>query len=319
MHRYIMRRLLLAVPTIIGVTLLIFVTLRVIPGDPVMAMMGGEAMGIVYTDEQIAEMRHNLGLDRPLHVQYLEWMSGVVRLKFGTSFWRSQDIGQLILRRAPITIQMALGAIALSWLIGLPIGLVGAIYRNTLKDYATRVGVIFFMATPNFWIGLLMILITVTLFNWRPPFGIVYFWDNPFENLQLTIGPILAMGIGLSATTARITRSTVLEVLTEDYVRTARAKGLSQKIVFWRHVLRNALLPILTVSGVSLGHLLGGSVAVERAFSVPGLGLALTHAVNERDYMVIQNLVLLYAVVFVLVNLIVDVSYAFVDPRIRYE
>jgi peptide/nickel transport system permease protein len=182
-----------------------------------------------------------------------------------------------------------------------------------LTDYASRLVVTFFMAIPSFWVGLMVVLSLVLAFTWRPPLTIVYLWDDPIRNLQMTAGPALA---GMMA---RITRSSVLEVLGEDYVRTARAKGLHERIVVWRHALVNAMLPILTVSGTALGALLGGSVAVERAFGVPGLGLALVFAVAERDWMLIQNLVLLYGTIFVLINLVIDVSYGWFDPRIRYQ
>jgi peptide/nickel transport system permease protein len=186
-------------------------------------------------------------------------------------------------------------------------------------DYVSRFFVTLFLAVPSFWLGLTFILITVLFFTWRPPLSIVYIWDNPVKNLQMTIGPAVVLGIGLGALIARMSRATLLEVFREDYVRTARAKGLGERIVVWRHVLRNALLPVITISGLQLGGLLGGSVAVERAFGVPGLGTALVFAITERDWMVIQNLVLLYGSVFLLVNLIIDLSYGWIDPRIRYQ
>ena len=175
------------------------------------------------------------------------------------------------------------------------------------------------MAVPSFWVGLVIVLVGVLAFTWRPPLTIIYFWDDPWRNLQITLGPAIAMGAGLGAVMARITRSSVLEALEEDYVRTARAKGLAEPPIVWRHVLKNALLPIITLSGLTLGGLLGGSVAVERAFGVPGLGTALVQALTERDWMMIQNLVLLYGVIFTVINLVVDLSYGLFDPRIRYQ
>ena len=263
--------------------------------------------------------RHNLGLDRPYVVQYLDWMWDVVRLNMGTSFWRGEPIIDIILRRGPITAQIALMAMMVSWLIGIPTGLLSAIKRNSVADYVVRGLTTVFMAIPSFWIGLVVVLIGVLWFTWRPPITIVYFWDDPSRNLQMTIGPALALGLGLAAVTARMTRSSVLEVLHDDFVRTARAKGLREHMVVWRHVFRNALLPVITLSGLAFGGLLGGSVAVERAFGVPGLGQALVLALNERDWTMIQNLVLLYGLIFVLINLLVDLSYAALDPRIRYQ
>lgn len=319
MHKYILSRLLAAVPTIIGITVLIFLAMRVLPGDPV-AMIASEGQGTYrLTAEELRRARASLGLDRPYHEQYLKWVGDVLRGDLGTSFWRGEPVRDVILRRAPITAQIALMAVALSWLIGVPVGLFSALRRDTLLDYLIRGGVTIFMAVPSFWIGLTFILISVLVFTWRPPLTIVYFWDNPWLNLQMTAGPALALGLSLGAVTARMVRSSALEVLHEDYVRTARAKGLPDRQVVWRHVFRNALLPVVTLSGLAFGGLLGGSVAVERAFGVPGLGLALVQALNERDWTMIQNMVLLYGLIFTAVNLLVDLSYGWLDPRIRHQ
>lgn len=319
MRKYLGQRLLIAIPTLFGVTLLIFIAMRVLPGDPLSAISGEGGGTYVLSKEQLQAARVSLGLDRPYVVQYLDWLRDIVRGDLGKSFWRGEPIRELIFRRAPITGQIALMAIILSWIIGLPVGLIGALWRNSWTDYAFRFVVTLFLAIPSFWVGLMVVLSLVLAFTWRPPLTIVYLWDDPIRNLQLTAGPALILGVALAAMMARITRSSVLEVLGEDYVRTARAKGLRERVVVWRHALVNAMLPILTVSGTALGALLGGSVAVERAFGVPGLGLALVFAVAERDWMLIQNLVLLYGVVFVLINLVVDVSYGWFDPRIRYQ
>ena len=319
MRKYLGQRLLIAIPTLFGVTLLIFIAMRVLPGDPLSAISGEGGGTYVLSKEQLQAARVSLGLDRPYVVQYLDWLRDILRGDLGKSFWRGEPIRELIFRRAPITGQIALMAIILSWVIGLPVGLVGALWRNSLTDYASRLVVTFFMAIPSFWVGLMVVLSLVLAFTWRPPLTIVYLWDDPIRNLQMTTGPALILGVALAAMMARITRSSVLEVLGEDYVRTARAKGLHERIVVWRHALVNAMLPILTVSGTALGALLGGSVAVERAFGVPGLGLALVFAVAERDWMLIQNLVLLYGTIFVLINLVIDVSYGWFDPRIRYQ
>jgi len=319
MRKYLGQRLLIAIPTLFGVTLLIFIAMRVLPGDPLSAISGEGGGTYVLSKEQLQAARVSLGLDRPYVVQYLDWLRDILRGDLGKSFWRGEPIRELIFRRAPITGQIALMAIILSWVIGLPVGVVGALWRNSWTDYASRFVVTFFMAIPSFWVGLMVVLSLVLAFTWRPPLTIVYLWDDPIRNLQMTTGPALVLGVALAAMMARITRSSVLEVLGEDYVRTARAKGLPERIVVWRHALVNAMLPILTVSGTALGALLGGSVAVERAFGVPGLGLALVFAVAERDWMLIQNLVLLYGTIFVLINLVIDVSYGWFDPRIRYQ
>ena len=318
MHLYVLRRLLIAIPTLFGVTLLIFIAMRVLPGDP-LATIEAEGVGSMrLTPEQLAAARASLGLDRPYYVQYSTWIYDVLRGNFGTSFWRGEPLIDLILRRAPITIQIALMSVLFSWIIGLPIGMLSAARRNTSLDYFARVFVTLFQALPSFFLGMLAILVGILYFSWRPSMTIVYLWTDPVKNLQMTIGPSLALGLGLGAFIARIARSSTLEVLNEDYVRTARSKGLNDRGILYRHVLKNALLPVVTVSGLALGGLIGGSVAVERAFGVPGLGLALVMAVTERDWMLIQNLALFYGIVFVLVNLAVDVSYALIDPRIRY-
>ena len=318
MRKYLAQRLLIAIPTLFGVTLLIFIAMRVLPGDPLAAISGEGGGTYVLSAEQLRAARASLGLDRPYAIQYLDWLGDILRGDLGKSFWRGEPIRELIFRRAPITGQIALMAVILSWVIGLPVGLIGAVWRNSWTDYAFRLVVTLFMAIPSFWVGLMIVLSLVLAFTWRPPLTIVYLWDDPARNLQMTAGPALALGVALAAMMARITRSSVLEVLGEDYVRTARAKGVRERVVVWRHALVNAMLPILTVSGTAFGALLGGSVAVERAFGVPGLGLALVFAVAERDWMLIQNLVLLYGVIFVLINLVVDVSYGWFAPRIRY-
>jgi peptide/nickel transport system permease protein len=228
-------------------------------------------------------------------------------------------IRDTILRRGPITAQIALIAIMLAWLIGVPIGVISALRRESWLDYVLRLVVTMFMAIPSFWLGLTMILFTVLVFNWRPSITIVQLWEDPARNLSMVMGPSVAVGVGLAAIIARMTRTTVLEVLREDYVRTAKAKGLRQQLIIVRHVLRNAMLPVITVSGLSLAGLLGGAVAVERAFGFPGLGSALAQGAVERDWMMVQNLTLLFAVTFVFINLVIDLLYAWIDPRIRYE
>jgi peptide/nickel transport system permease protein len=319
MLKYLLRRLLLAILTIFGVTVVIFIAMRVLPGDP-LAMIYGEGQGIyVLTDAEVAAVKATLGLNRPLYQQYLGWMGDVFSGEMGYSFWSDVPIRDTILRRGPITAQIALIAIMLAWLIGVPIGVISALRRESWLDYVLRLVVTMFMAIPSFWLGLTMILFTVLVFNWRPSITIVQLWEDPARNLSMVMGPSVAVGVGLAAIIARMTRTTVLEVLREDYVRTAKAKGLRQQLIIVRHVLRNAMLPVITVSGLSLAGLLGGAVAVERAFGFPGLGSALAQGAVERDWMMVQNLTLLFAVTFVFINLVIDLLYAWIDPRIRYE
>lgn len=318
MFIYVLRRLVVAVPTLFGVTVLIFVAMRVIPGDPI-AMMGGQGQSTyVLTDEEQEAARASLGLDQPLHLQYLSWIGDIFRGDLGYSFWTDEPVREQIVRRAPISAEIGLLAVIISWVVGVPVGLLSAIRRNSWLDNVTRLAVTVFLALPSFWLGLVLVLLTVRLFYWRPPLVITQLWEQPLVNLQLVAGPAIAVGAGLAAVIARMTRSTALDVLNEDYVRTARAKGLGERGITYNHVFRNALLPVITTSSVAIGGLLGGTVATETAFGVPGLGKLLVEAINQRDWIVIQNLVFLYALVFVIVNLLTDISYAWIDPRIRY-
>lgn len=319
MSRYVLRRLAIAVPTIFGITVLIFIAMRVLPGDP-LAMIGSQGQSTrVLTEEELASVRASLGLDRPLYRQYLDWMRDVARGDLGYSFWTSEPLRDQVLRRGPISAQIAIFAVVISWVIGVPAGLLSALRRNSWLDNLSRLLVTASMAIPSFWIGLIMVLVSVRFFYWRPPLTITQLWEEPLVNLQIVTGPAIALGIGLAAVVMRMTRSTALEVLGEDYVRTARAKGLGQRALVANHVFRNALLPVITTSGVAIGGLLGGTVATETAFGVPGLGTMLVEAMTTRDWMVIQNLVLLYALIFVVVNLLIDLSYAWIDPRIRFN
>jgi len=318
MNTYLLRRVLVSIPTIIGITVLIFLVMRVLPGDPVSVVFGQESFNTLSPADK-ERFRSDLGLDQPLHIQYLEWMAAVARGDFGRSFWRNDTVRDLLARRGPITVQIALMAIGISWLIGIPIGIMSATRHGSWQDHVVRVLATLFLAVPSFWLGVAVVLVGVLYFSWRPPIEIAYLWTDPLRNLQMTIGPAFALGAGAGAYVARITRSSMLELLHADFVRTARAKGAGEKRVIWRHVFINAVLPVVTLSGLILAGLLGGSVAVETAFGVPGLGTALVRALSDRDYMVVQNLVLIYAIIFTVVNLFVDLAYGWLDPRIRYD
>jgi peptide/nickel transport system permease protein len=318
MQRYLLRRLLTAIPTLFGISVLVFVAMRVIPGDP-LAQIASEGQGQYrLTDEELAAARASLGLDKPLQQQYLSWMGDVARGDLGHSFWNTEPISTTVVRRGAVSLEIAVVAVVLSWILGVPAGILSATRRNTWADHIVRVAMTLFLAIPSFWLGLTAVLCLVLFFTWRPPLTIAVLWQDPVLNFQMVIGPALALGVGLAAGLARMTRSSVLEALHDDYVRTARAKGLREKAVVRRHVLRNALLPVITTSGAAMAALIGGAVATETAFGVPGLGSYLVQAQNTRDWMVIQNLVLLYGVVAVAINVAVDVSYAWIDPRIRY-
>ena len=318
MQKYILRRVLLAIPALIGLTIIIFLVMRILPGD-VLTVMFGEEGTLQLSEEDRQRIIASLGLDKPIYLQYVDWLQDIVTLKLGQSFWRSSTVMDLIMSRGPITLEIAIISVLLSWIIGLPVGILAAMKRNSVFDYIGRFFSVLFLAIPNFWLGTVIVLTLVLTLEWKAPLGVINIWEDPWANLQIVWGPALVLGLGQAAYVCRMARSALLETIHEDYIRTARAKGLAERLVIMRHALRNAIMPVVTLSGVLLGFLIGGSVAVEQAFGVPGLGRTLVAAFFERDYVVIQNLVLLYGVVFVLTNLLVDISYAWIDPRIRYS
>lgn len=319
MRQYILRRLLLMIPLLFTVSLLIFLLLRVMPGDVMIAILGGvEGEGAKLSPEQTAAIRKEWGLDKPIHVQYMDWVSGVVQGDFGRSFWYKTSISADIAKRYPVTLELALLAMLVSLLIALPVGIISAIKQDTWVDYLFRVVSIGGLAVPSFWLGILMLLAMVVWFRWTPPFGYVSIWENPTDNFLQFIWPALALGYALSAIVSRMTRSQLLEVLREDYIRTAWAKGLRERSVVLRHALKNALLPVITVSSLQLGFLMGGTVIMETVFVLPGLGRSLVDAILHRDYPYVQAIVLLICSTFMVVNLCVDLLYAWLDPRIRY-
>jgi peptide/nickel transport system permease protein len=318
MYSYIARRLLFGALTVFGVSIVVFVIMRVLPGDPLVALFGPEGFTKL-TEEQRAGYMKELGLSDPLLVQYLSWMGEVVRGNLGRSFFRSESVAEMIGRRGPLTAEIALISVVLSWIVGIPVAIVSALRPNSISDNVARFVSILFLAVPGFWLGMLIVLALLFWFGYRAPLASATLFADPITNLQIVIGPAIVLGMGQAAYIARMARSALLEVIREDYVRTARAKGLSGKLVIAIHALPNAMLPVITLSGVLLGFVLAGSIPVERAFATPGLGYAMFTAVSERDVFVMQNLVFLYAVVFVLLNIAVDVTIAWLDPRIRYR
>ena len=317
MHRYIIRRLLYAIPTLFGVSVIIFLALHVIPGDPV-SVMFGEQGGKIRPEDR-AKIEEELGLSGSLVSQYGKWGKDIITGGLGDSFYRDDSVAALIKRSGPLTAEITVIAILLSWAVGLPVGILAALRQNTLPDYIARFFTIFFLAMPPFWLASLIVLILLFQWGHASPLGIVNFWDDPWGNIQVVLGPAIVLGLGSSAYIARMARSTLLEVIREDYIRTARAKGLKERVVVLRHALRNTMLPLVTLSGVLFGLMLGGTVVVEQAFNVPGLGKALVEAMLDLDYPVIRSLVLLYGAVFVVINLLTDISYGWLDPRIRYD
>jgi peptide/nickel transport system permease protein len=318
MYSYILRRLAFGAVTVVGVSIVVFVVMRVLPGDPLVAIFGPEGFTKL-TAEQRAGYMAELGLSDPLVVQYLRWVAEIASGSFGKSFFRSENVADMILRRGPLTGEIALLSVVLSWIVGIPVAIVSALRPNSLSDNVARFLSILFLAVPGFWVGMLIVLGLLFWFGYRAPLANVSLFVDPWANLQIVIGPAIVLGLGQAAYIARMARSSLLEVVREDYVRTARAKGLSGRLVISLHALPNALLPVITLSGILLGFVLAGSIPVERAFGTPGLGYAMYTAVSERDVFVMQNLVFVYAVVFVLLNILVDLTIAWLDPRIRYQ
>ena len=318
MYSYIVRRLGFGALTVLGVSIIVFIILRILPGDPLVAIFGAEGFTKL-TEAERAHYMAELGLSDPLPVQYLHWIEDIARGNLGRSFFRAESVAEMISRRGPLTAEIGFLAVILSWIVGIPVAIVSALRPNSLSDNVSRFISIVFLAIPGLWLGMLIVLASLFWLGYRSPLGGASLLAEPWKNLQIVIGPAVVLGLGQGAYVARMARSSLLEVIREDYVRTARAKGLSRRPVIAFHALPNALLPVITLSGVLLGFVLAGSIPVERAFGTPGLGYAMFTAVSERDIFVMQNLVLLYAVVFVGLNILVDLTIAWLDPRIRYQ
>ena len=318
MHKYVIRRLLMVVPILFGVSLVVFFIMRMVPGDVATMILMGPTGDVGARQEDIAALREKLGLDRPLAVQYLSWVGGMLTLNVGDSLWSGRPIFEEVLERFPLTLELAALSIVISVFIALLTGILAAVRQNTWIDYVFRAVSIAGLSVPNFWLGTMVILILSRYFFWSPPLGYTSFTDDPLVNLQQMIWPAVILGYSLAAVTSRMTRSSLLEVLREDYIRTAWAKGLSERVIVMRHAFRNALLPVLTLSAIQLGTLLGGTVIMETIFTLPGIGRYLVDSVFHRDYPVTQTIITIMAVKFVFINLIVDLLYGLIDPRIRY-
>jgi peptide/nickel transport system permease protein len=315
---YVTKRLLLIVPTLFGVAAVVFVIMRVIPGDVTLLILGGDQTGRI-DPQQLAAMRHQLGLDQPIAVQFGTWLWSVLRLDFGTSLWTGQPVIEEVLIRLPLSLEVAILASIVSVLLAIPLGMIAAVRQDTWVDYAIRILSIGGQAIPSFWVGILVILFLVIYFGWGPPLEFTPPWVDPWANFQQLVWPVLTVGYRYAAVTTRMTRSTVLEVLREDYIRTAWAKGLRQRAVVIRHALKNAMLPVITLVGTEFAFLIGGLVVTETVFTLNGVGRFVVDAVAHRDYPVVQALVFLIALCFVVVNLLIDLTYAWFDPRIRYH
>jgi peptide/nickel transport system permease protein len=318
MWQYIVKRLLLMIPTLVGTALVVFLLMNVVPGDIALLILGTDQGGDVNLQE-IARLREKLGLNRPLYEQFLSWLWGVVRMDFGTSLWSGAPVLEELWIRLPLTLEIALLATLVSTIIAIPLGTLAAIRQDTWVDYAVRVISIGGLAVPSFWTGILIILFLVIYFQWSPPLVFVPLWDDPWENFKQLVWPIVTVGYRNAAVTTRMTRSTVLEVMREDYIRTAWAKGLQERVVVAKHTLKNAMLPVITLIGAEFAFLMGGLVVTETVFTLNGLGSYMVDAILHRDVPVVQTLVLLTAFGFVFVNLVVDLLYAWLDPRISYR
>lgn len=317
MTQYIVRRLLLFVPTLVLVTLMIFTVLRVIPGDVAKLIVTGGGEGR-FSEQKYQEVRRQLQLDKPLPMQYLSWVGAALRGDFGDSYWSKRSVRAELADKLPATLELALVAPVVALLLGVPLGVLSAVRRNTPVDYLARLISIAGLSVPHFWLGIIVILVLANYFNWVVPLRYAEPWQDPWTNFQQMIFPVLVLATTFMAILSRVTRSTMLEVLRADYIRTARAKGLRGFAVVGRHGLRNALLPIATIFGAQLGGLISGAVVTERVFNVPGLGRYFIESVFVRDYPVVQATVLLIAITYLVVNLAVDLTYAWLDPRIRF-
>jgi peptide/nickel transport system permease protein len=316
-RHYILKRLLLMIPTLLGVAIVVFFVLRVLPGDIVELKYAGT--GAYAPKEALERERAQLGLDKPVWRQFATWMLGMARLDFGTSMWTGRPISHEIAIRLELSIELALMATFVAVLISVPLGTLAAFRQDTWVDYVVRVFSIAGLAIPSFWLGIIIILSFIIYFRWLPPLTFTSFWVDPKANLLQLVWPALAVGYRYSAVATRMTRSAVLEVLREDYVRTARAKGLREKAVLVRHALANALLPVITVIGLEFAFLVGGLVVTEQVFNLNGIGKLFVEAITQRDYTMVQSLVLLTSFVFIFVNFVTDLVNAWLDPRIRYR
>ena len=307
------------IPTLIGVSLVIFILLRVIPGDVAVAILAGPTGEGIFTEEDIARVTEELGLDRPIYIQYVDWMWGMIRGDLGRSFVVNKPIFEQLKRQFPVTLQLGVITFTTIVLAAIPVGIVAAVKQDGWADYFLRGFAIFALAIPSFFVGLLVVLFLSRVFDWLPPLGFDNVWETPVKTLQQLLPPAVALGIHSSGLLMRLTRTQLLEVLREDYIRTARAKGLAERAVIIKHGVRNALLPVVTYAGFQFGILFSGTVVIELIFNLPGIGRGLIDALFLRDLPTIQAYIMYFAFVALAINLVVDLTYAWLDPRIRYE
>lgn len=316
MGRYLLRRLVLLIPTLLGISALVLILMRLLPGDAVDILVGPE---LVLGPEQRKALYRLFGLDAPIHIHYVNWLFEVVRGNLGLSVRTAQPITQVIMQRLPITIELALLASALAWIVAIPLGVLSAVRRHGALDFVAHIAGLIGLSVPNFWLATMLLLVSSLYLGWQPSL----IWISPFKdllaNLQQMLLPVLSLSAVLMAVVMRMMRSSMLEVLGQDYIRTARSKGLREQVVLARHAFKNAAIPVITVQGIQVGFLLGGAVVIEQIFGMPGIGWMILNGIYQRDYPVVQGGVLFVAVAFVLINLVVDLVYAYIDPRIRYD
>jgi peptide/nickel transport system permease protein len=320
MGEYAIRRVLLFIPTLLIATVLVFALFWIVPGDPALTILtGGEGDSGTVSPAQLQQLRQAMGIDRPIYVQYGGWLWSVLRGDLGTSLWYKTPVWDQLKDRFLVTMELALMAIVMAFCVAVPLGVTSAVKQDTGFDYLSRIFSTIGVALPTFWLGILLVYALATFFQWLPPLGYATLWDDPLTNLQQLVFPALTLAFHDLAFTARLTRSSMLEVMREDYMRTARAKGLREILIVGRHALKNALLPVVTVSGYQFGRLLGGVIIVESIFVVPGMGTLLIDSIVHRDFIVLQAIVLLIAAVVLILNLAIDLLYGVLDPRVRYQ
>lgn len=313
MTQYVIRRVVAIIPVLFGISVLVFGLVHLIPGDVAQILLGTSA-----TDQQLATLRRTFGIDRPLPIQYVDWLSHVLVGDFGVSFRTDRPVLPDLIQRFGVTLQLTLVSMLIALLVAIPLGAASAANRGKFSDGLSRIVALLGLSIPNFWLGTLLILFVSLVLHWLPPVGFVSLLDNPWLGIQTLILPAVALGTAVAAFIMRMVRSSLLEILRQDYIRTAHAKGLREYTVLYRHALKNAFIPVLTVIGVQVGYLLGGAVIIESIFSLPGMGRFLLDSISNRDYSIVQGGVLFIALIFCLVNLSVDLVYGWLDPRIRY-
>jgi peptide/nickel transport system permease protein len=316
MRTYVLRRLLALIPTLFFVSIIVFASVRLIPGDVIDLMM---AQNDISADQDRARIEATLGLDQPIYVQYFRWAGAALRGDLGRSLWQNTPVTEQIAERLPISLELGVLALTIALSVAIPIGVYSALHQDTLGDYLTRSFSILMLAVPGFWVGTLVMVFPSVWWRWSPELEYVRFFEQPLQNLSQMIVPAAILGLSMSAITMRMTRTMMLEVLRQDYVRTARAKGLSEPIVVARHALRNGLIPVVTLVGLQAPLLIGGTVIMEQIFVIPGMGQLLLDAVSQRDYPVVSGVFVLVGTCVLFINLAVDLSYGLLDPNVRYQ